>query len=203
MPKRLIKLAAVVVAMAMVGLLVLVGYQAVRGMGWLSAIGIESESRDSQVIRALKRTEEVSLLSLGVQGIREEEESRTVFGQSIPGTGRQLFLQYEFTAKLGIDGAQVNIERIGGNAYRITVPEFQFIGYDEPEFQVAVEDGGALAWVTPDIDQLEVVNDLLNDEARDTYLSEYEEDLRAQAQVFYDGILASVDPAIETEYEFG
>lgn len=177
-------------------------FTVVKNQGWLSPLGINSESHDSQVINAIERTEEVSLLSLGVQGIREKNESAEIFGKSIPGTGETVFLQYAFDAKLGIDGAEVRVTKTGKNAYLISVPEFIFIGYDQPTFKVAVEDGGVLSWATPDIDKVEVVNEILNDDARKTYVASNEELLEEQTRFFYDSLIGSIDPALVTTYEF-
>ncbi len=173
-----------------------------ENLGWLSPLGIKSESHDSQVIRAIERTQEVSLLSLGVQGIKEEDRCTEALGECIPGTGETVFLQYNFAAKLGIDGAEVKVTKTGKSAYLISVPEFIFIGYDEPTFKVAVEDGGVLDWATPDIDKVEMVNEILNDDARETYIASNEELLEEQTRVFYDSLITSIDPAIETTFEF-
>lgn len=94
----------------------------------------------------------MSLLSLAVQGIRDEQQSAEIFGKSIPGTGQTVFLQYDFDAKLGIDGAAVTVTETGEKAYRVSIPEFSFIGYDEPSFRVAVEDGDILSWATLEIE---------------------------------------------------
>lgn len=171
-------------------------------LGWLDAFGVKSESHDSQVIRAVERTQEVSLLSLSVQGIREEKRSREVFGKSIPGTGETVFLQYNFDAKLGIDGAEVKVTKTGEKAFLISVPDFTFIGYDEPTFKTATEDGGALSWVTPDIDKVEMINAILNDDARETYIATNEDLLKEQTTAFYDGLITSIDPDIVTTFEF-
>jgi hypothetical protein len=173
-----------------------------KNADWLAPLGIESESHDSQVIRAIERTQEVSLLSLGVQGIKEKDQSGKFLGQSIPGTGKKLFLQYTFRAKLGIDGARVQVTQKGEHAYLVSVPEVTFIGYDEPTFKVAVEDGGVLGWATPDIDKVEMVNDILNDDARQTYITSNEELLQEQTKVFYTSLIASIDPAVVTTFEF-
>jgi hypothetical protein len=177
-------------------------FTVVKDLGWLSPFGIDSESHDSQVVNAIERTEEVSLLSLGIQGIKSEEQSGEIFGQSIPGTGKTVFLQYNFDAKLGIDGAQVELTKTGPSAYRVSVPEFTFIGYDEPTFKVAVEDGGVLSWATPDIDKVEMVNEILDDGAQNKYIESNEDLLREQTKVFYDSLITSIDPAIKTTYEF-
>jgi hypothetical protein len=70
---------------------------------------------------------------------------------------------------LGIDGARVTVTKTGKNAYLISVPKFKFIGYGKPTFKVAVEDGGLLSWAAPEIDKVEMANEILNDGARETY----------------------------------
>lgn len=183
-------------------LLVLGGTFVAWRMGWLEPFGIESESHDSQVINAIERTQEVSLLSLAVQGIREESASREVFGFEVPGSREAVFLQYSFDAKLGIDGAQVTVDRTGAHAFTIVIPEFKFIGYDEPTFKLAVENGGVLSWVTPDIDKVAVVNDILNNEARKKYLQSNQQVLEDQTEVFYEGLIKAVDPDAVITFEF-
>lgn len=189
-------------AMVVAFVLGVVALLAVGNMGLFSPFGLFSESHDSQVITAMERTQQVSLVSLGVQGIHEERQEREVFGQSIPGSGESVFLQYNFTAKLGVDGEQVKIRKTGDRAYTLTIPDFMFIGYEEPTFKIAVEDGGVLSWVTPDIDKVEVVNEILNDDARDQYLEDNRDLLEAQTVAFFDTMIHAIDPEITTKYVF-
>lgn len=177
-------------------------FTVVKNQGWLSPFGIKSESDDSQVIRAIKRTQEVSLLSLGIQGIKEKDQSRKIFGKTIPGTGEKVFMRYDFDAKLGIDGAGVKVTKTGKNGFLISVPKFKFIGYDKPTFKVAVEDGGVLSWATPDIDKVEMINEILNDDARQKYIDSNEDLLQEQTKVFYNRLITSIDPAVVTRFEF-
>lgn len=183
-------------------LLAIGAFTIVKDQGWLSPFGIESESHDSQVIYAIERTEELSLLRLGIQGIKENNESGTIFGNEVPFSEKTVFLQYNFHAKLGIDGAQVKVTKTGNGAYLISVPEFKFIGYDEPTFKLAVEDDGVLSWGTPDIDQLEMVNEILNDDAQAEHIDANEELLQEQTEIFYDRLITSIDPGSRTAYEF-
>ncbi|MBF4765016.1 hypothetical protein ISU07_17935 [Nocardioides islandensis] len=171
-------------------------------VGWLSGFGIKTETHDSQVIQAIERTQEVALLSLGIQGIKNSERCREAFGKCVPGTGETVFLQYNFAAKLGIDGAKVSVTKTGENSYRIAVPDFIFIGYDEPTFKVAVEDGSLLSWTTPDIDKVEMVNEILDGDARASYLESNRDLLQDQTKVFYNSLVTSVDPAAKTTFEF-
>ena len=202
MTSRLTKSALRVLSLLLAFIFGIGAFAVVKNLGWLSPFGIESESHDSQVINAIERTQEVSLVSLGIQGIKEEDQSGTIFGQSVPFSEKTVFLQYNFDAKLGIDGAQVNVTQNGRDAYLVSVPEFIFIGYDEPTFKVATEDGGALAWATPDIDKVEMVNEILNDDARETYLESHQQLLEDQTEVFYDSLITSIDPDAVTTFEF-
>jgi hypothetical protein len=173
-----------------------------KNLGWLSPFGIQSESSDSQVIESIKRTQEVSLLALGIQGLKQTDRCAEAFGKCIPGTGESVFLQYNCTGKLGVDGAGVEVAKDGENAYTITVPELEFIGYDEPTFKTAVEDGGILGWVTPDVDKAELITEILNEEAQQKYVDEHEQMLQEQTRSFYDNLITSIVEDAETTYEF-
>lgn len=202
MASQLTKSALRLLTLFLAMILAIGAFTVVKNLGWLSPLGIKSESHDSQVIQAIERTQEVSLLSLGIQGIKQEDKCAEAFGKCIPGTGETVFLQYNFTAKLGIDGAEVAVTKTGKDAYQISVPKFISIGFDQPTFKVAVEDGGVLSWVTPDIDTTEVVNEILNDDARQTYITTNEDFLKDQTKVFYDSLITSIDPAAKTTFEF-
>ena len=202
MTSRLVSSAFRLVSLILAFLLGIGAFAAVRDLGWLSPFGIGSESHDSQVINAVERTQEVSLLSLGIQGITDEDKCAEAFGRCVPGSTEKVFLQYNFQAKLGIDGAEVTVTKTGKHAYLLSIPEFSFIGYDEPTFKVAAEDGGVLDWITPDIDQVEMINKILNDDKQTEYVASYEGDLEDQTRVFYDGLITSIDPDAVTTFEF-
>ena len=202
MTSRLTRSALRLLSLFLAFLLGIGAFAVVRDLGWLSPFGIQSESHDSQVIHAIERTQEVSLLSLGIQGITEEDKCAEAFGKCIPGSTEKVFLQYNFNAKLGIDGAEVKVTKAGKNAYLISVPEFSFIGYEEPTFKVATEDGGVLDWITPDIEKVEMINKILNDDAQTEYVASNEELLEDQTKVFYDSLITSIDPEAVTTFEF-
>jgi hypothetical protein len=202
MTRRLTRTVPTVLTLLLTFALGIAAFAFVTHLGWSDVFGTRSESHDSQVIRAVERTQEVSLVSLGIQGITEKEKSAEVFGHSVPGTGEEVFLQYGFNAKLGVDGADVDVTKTGKSAYRITVPDFIFIGYDEPTFKVATQDSGVLSWLTADIDQVQMVNEILNDGARQTYLTTNQQLLEEQTKTFYDSLISSIDPAAHLTYEF-
>lgn len=186
---------------------VLVGALAVWGVmqsGLLSREIIESagESRNEQIVRAIEREQEVVLLSLGIQGIAEERVASTVLGRDIPGTSRVLFLQYNFRAKLGIDGSSVIIEPRGEDTILVSLPAFEVIGHDEVSFRTAVEDDGVLSWITPEIDTAAVITEVMNDDALQEHVDNNEDLLKDQARAFYSGIITAVDPRLRVVVEF-
>lgn len=181
-------------------LVILLGFA--KNLGLLSVLGVQSTSRDSQVIQAIERTQEVSLLSLGIQGIKDERKCSTVFGGCVPGSGETVYLQYTFTAKLGLDGSKVDLKKTGEHSYLVNLPEFIGIGFSDPTFEIAVTDGGALSWITPDIDQVEMVNEILNDKSKKEYIDSNRDILEDQAKFFYDSLILGIDPDATTTYEF-
>jgi hypothetical protein len=47
-----------------------------------------------------------------------------------------------------------------------------------------------------------MINDILNDDARQTYIASNEDLLQEQTKVFYNSLINSVDPAVVTKFEF-
>lgn len=168
------------------------------------AVKHESETRESLVVRAVTTTQEISLVSLGVQGIVERSDNTTIFGRKIPGSDRASFLQYEFNAKLGVDGKDVRIEQNpdSEDTFTITVPPFKFIGHDDVSFKMAVEKNGVLSMLTPDIDTIEMTNEILNGESKQDLVTKYEDQLKAQTRLFYSSIIEGIDPTIKLEFKF-
>lgn len=199
---RISKAAVRVLSISVAFVLAIGGFSALKNAGLLSPFGIESETSDSQVVQSIKRTEEVSLLALGIQGITSEERCSTAFGKCVPGTSDEVFMQYNFTGKLGLDGAAVQVAETGTDAYTISVPDFEFIGYSNPTFEVATADDGVLSWVTEDIDQAEMITKILNDEAQQKYLNDHKDLLQEQTKAFYDNIILSIAPQARITYQF-
>jgi hypothetical protein len=170
----------------------------------LGFFGADSSGRNTQIVESVTREEQVALVSLGIQGIEEKSDSMTIplLQANVPGSERATFVQYSFTAKLGLDGDDVEIEQTGEDAFLVSVPEFIFIGHDDEDFRLVTENNGALSWLTPEIDELGMVNSILNDEAKAQYLDSHEELLKAQTESFYGGIITSVDPSVTVEFNF-
>lgn len=165
---------------------------------WLREKGAE----DTQVIRSMRRTKEVSLLRLGVTGIISKENKSHFFSMEIPGTERARFIQYTFDAKLGFEGKEVVIKETGENTFDVTIPEFKFVGYDDPEYRVIVEQNGALSFGTKQIDSLDMINNILTDKAKKEYVDSNRDILEEQAKSFYTSIVNSVSPETKLHFTF-
>ncbi|MDY3126662.1 MAG: hypothetical protein SOW59_00815 [Corynebacterium sp.] len=152
------------------------------------------EDRSAQVIESVKREEQVVLLSLGIQGLRERGQSTEVFGLRVPGSDRAVFMEYNFDAKLGLEGKDVDVRHTGNNNYEITAPNFIFIGNDDVDFRLVTENNGVLSFVTPEVSQAELFNEVLSLEAQQQYVNENRAVLLEQATTFYESIIHAVDP---------
>ena len=162
----------------------------------------EKGTEDVQVIRSMQRTKEVSLLRLGVTGIISKENKSQFFSMEIPGTERARFIQYTFDAKLGFEGKDVVIKETDENTFDVAIPEFKFIGYDDPEYRVIVEQNGALSFGTQQIDSLDMVNNILTDQAKKEYVDSNRDILEEQAKSFYTSIVNSVSPETKLNFTF-
>lgn len=56
--------------------------------------------------------------------------------------------------------------------------------------------------MTPKIDPVEMINDILNADEKDRYIDSNEAILKDQAKAFYRGIITSIDPTIDVKFEF-
>jgi hypothetical protein len=84
-------------------------------------------------------------------------------------------------------------------------PSPWFVALPRRSEKVATEDGGVLSWAVPDIDKVDMVdmvNEILNDDARQTYIASNQELLEEQTKTFYDSLITSIDPAVTTTFEF-
>lgn len=167
-----------------------------------SLFSTSSSERNSQVVRSVTRVQEVALLSLHIEGVARNESNGAILGVAIPASEKTTLIQYKFNAKLGVDGSQVKIEPTGSQSFRVTIPRFVGIGFDKPVFEDALESNNALSWLTPPAVQTRMVNNILSDENKQELIAQNEDALKEQAQVFYSGIVASVDPEVTLEFEF-
>jgi hypothetical protein len=191
-------------------LLVLLGGGAVAAFasGGLNALALKalfsssSSERDSQVVQAITRVQEVALLSLHVEGVARHESNGEIFGVAIPESEKTTLIQYKFDAKLGIDASRVKIERTGPKSFRMAIPQFIGIGFDNPKFEDALESSHALGMLAAPAVQTRMMNNVLSDENKQQYITQNVAALKEQAKTFYSGIVASVDPEITVDFEF-
>lgn len=159
--------------------------------------------RDTQVLRSITREQQVILLTAGITEIKEERENQSFFDLfDIPGSERVLFVRYEVDAKFGIEGGDVEVTRTGDNAFRITVPEFVYLGYENPSFETATESNGILSWTTPAIDKFSFVEEELSEEAILTHIEGFRPVLEEQSRVFYTNVIRSIAPDASIEFKF-
>lgn len=183
-------------------ILVVAGIAAFAGLTLGKMLGA-TEERDVQVVRSVIGEEQVILLTAGLSDIKEERDNQDFFGLfDIPFSERAVFLRYDFDAKFGIEGKDVEIEPLGDKAYRITIPSFQFLGYDEPEFSVATEANGILSWATPEIDTLQATEELLTDAAVAEHIDGFRPLLEEQAATFYSRIVSGIEPDATLTFAF-
>ena len=188
--------------------LVVAGMGAAFAFGGLNALALSSlftsssNERDSQVVQSVTRVQEVALLSLHIEGVATDEKNREILGVAVPASEKTTLIQYKFDAKLGIDGSQVKIEPTGPESYRVTIPQFIGIGFDNPVFEDALESNNALGWLAPPAIQTRMINNILSDKNKQKYITQNEEALKEQTKAFYSGIITSIDPEITIDFEF-
>lgn len=197
------KVARFVVA-AMVGIALIVTGTLLAPVltNYIPLFGTHTESRNTEVIQSITREEQVVLLSLGIEGIEQKDQTGTSWFNDLPFTGRSKIIQYGFKAKLGIEGKDVAIKETGTGTYLVSIPKFIFIGHDNVSFKSAFEKNGALSFVTEEIDELDMANTILNSDAQKEYISQNESILKDQAESFYEEIITSIDPAVVVDFEF-
>lgn len=201
--KRLRTWLIILLAVGLFGAGVVAAVGVSRVLPNLPYFGTDSSSRNTQIVHAVTRTEQVSLMSLGIQGISSKNQKSTFQGIDIPGSERASFIQYSFSAKLGIEGKSVKIAQVAASEYLVSVPKFVFIGHSDVDFRLVIESSGVVSWVTPKIDTVEMVNAILNDDSKDQYIIANSDILKDQAKSFYGGIVSSIDPSISLKFEFG
>ncbi|WP_291378704.1 hypothetical protein [Demequina sp.] len=168
----------------------------------LTPFGSDSTQQDTQVINAVTRIEQVALVSLAIEGITENRNKSELFGVDVPWSERISFIRYSFDAKLGLNGEDVTVTQTDEHSFEIELPEFIFIGHDEVKFALAAENNGVLSWVTADIDPLDIVNDVLDEDAQAEYLQRNADLLEEQAESFYRSLVLSVDPEADVTFAF-
>lgn len=188
-------------------ILVAIAAAAVGGIAVGKFFGAQ-ESRDTQVIRSIKGEEQVILLTAGMTDVKEEKADglKLAIGDlqlfTLPGTERSLLVRYEYDAKFGIEGKDVDIQPTGKDSYLVMIPKFIYLGYANPDLSVAGEKNGALSWTTPEIDKSAVFEQILTDQVMNEHIEGFRPVLQQQAETFYTRIVNAIDPSIQLQFEF-
>ncbi|MCR2816589.1 hypothetical protein [Microbacterium jiangjiandongii] len=163
-----------------------------------------AQASDSQIYESVHRQEKVALLALSIQGLSRQEADGRILGIPAPASDRTTIIQYAFTAQLGIDGEHVTIEpaRDREGSYVVSIPKFIFIGYDDPHFEDAIESNGPLSFLTEEVEETQMINNILSEENQQKYIDDHTEILRDQAQAYYSGIIQGIDPEATLTFEF-
>lgn len=189
------------VAFLLIGVVVAVGALFVFRAPVASWIGATAD-KNTQIVNAVTRTQEVALVTLGIEGIRERKtEAGQILFLSIPNS-RAAFLRYSFDAKLGFNAEDSEVDEQADGSFVIRVPEFTVIGLDNQNVEVAAENNDLLSWTTPEIDKVGMVNDLFGAELQAEYLEKNAELLQDQTRNFYTGIVTAIDPDVTVTFEF-
>lgn len=161
-----------------------------------------TETENSEIIHAVQRQEEVVLLATSTQGLHTTQNTAKLFKWGVPGSQKTNILQYKFTAKLGIDGEEVKVEEIAPDHFKLIIPPFKFIGFSDPEFKTVHQHGEVLSFATADIDVAEGINEVLNEDKRNEHIQLNLDSLKDQTKTFYGGLIHSIAPEAELEFEF-
>lgn len=193
---------SLIVAVVLVAVGGVVGFFVMKGVSERSLLSTSVESTNTQTIESITREEQIVLLSLGIQGLSRKTASGEFLGQKIPGSDKTKFVEYTFSAKLGVEGKDVKIAKTGEREYLVSVPAFIFIGHDNPTFAEIDANGGLLSGFAEDIDTSQMVNEILNDEAQQVYLEKNKQLLKDQVEAFYKGLSASIDPMAKLTFSY-
>jgi len=187
--------------------LVAIAAAAVGGIAVGKYFGAQ-ESRVAQVIRSIEGEEQVILLTAGMTDVKEEKANglKLAIGDfqlsTLPSTERSLLVRYEYDAKFGIEGRDVDIQSTGNDSYLVTIPKFIYLGYANPDLSVAGEKNGALSWTTPEIDKSAVFEQVLTDQVMNEHIGGFRPVLQGQAKTSYTRIVNAIDPTIQLQFEF-
>lgn len=191
------KKAAVILIIILAAAVAIMGYFLFQDNNF----GISETETEDVVVKSISKEKEIVVLRLGVADVIENQQYIKLFGKNIAGTGKNKVLIAEYVAKLGITGSDVVITKVSDKEYDISIPSFILIGYSEPTFRT-VEGNGALSIFTPEKDTEEMINEILNDEAKTALIDENIELLKESTEEFYMQIINAVDPAIKVNFTF-
>lgn len=181
---------------------VIASIAAIAGLAIGRFIAPQQTAVSSEVVKFVLPQQKVTLASLRIEGLERGTKDGQILGVPLDAADRTKYLIYKFDANVGLDGAQVKVDRTGDHAYLVKLPPFDFLSHSNIRFDDAIDDDGVLAFLTEEISQSEMTNRVLSDAKKDEYVSNSIDTLRTQAEAFYSGIVKSVDPDATLTFEF-
>ena len=161
--------------------------------GKIKIFNTKSESTETQVVTAMQKLQEVSVLGLSVTDIYDQSEQQKFFGVQIPLSEKQVFLKGTFDVKLGFDGQEVTVAKRKEHTYNISVPKFITIGISNPKFEIIDSKGQFLSFITKDIDTHKLSDQAVSDETLQKYVTQNNEWLQEQTTNYFNNIITAID----------
>jgi hypothetical protein len=163
-----------------------------------------TNSKEIQVVKAMKKQKQVSILVLSVTDIYTQSQVSKVAGIQIPLSQKTSYIQGTFDAKLGFDGEDVKIKKLKQKQqnFQITIPKFIVIGVNNPKFKEITNTGQLLSFPTEEIDKLKLQDKALSDKSIQKYIDPNKEWLEEQAKEYYTSLLEGINPDISLSFKF-
>ncbi|MFI3078733.1 DUF4230 domain-containing protein [Streptococcus sp. 2021WUSS124] len=173
--------------------------------GYIS--GEKSSQQEVSVHTAIESVEQVNelvFLNTAVQKIVTAKNYTVLFGQEMPFSEKSALLIIKYKAKFGIK-SPVSIEHLSENRYKITLPAFEVIGLEldaEEPYTLYDKSGEILSFATEEIDTAQLITDEFQSAERETFLADYQEDIKESAKNYYQNLFNAISPEIQLEFVF-
>ncbi|HFI0090735.1 TPA: DUF4230 domain-containing protein, partial [Streptococcus suis] len=160
----------------------------VWGYGYIS--GEKSNQQEVSVHTAIQSVEQVNelvFLNTAVQKIVTAKNYTVLFGQELPFSEKSALLIIKYKAKFGIK-SPVSIEHLSENRYKISLPAFEVIGLEldaEEPYTLYDKSGEILSFATEEIDTAQLITDEFQSAEQETFLADYQEDIKESAKNYY------------------
>lgn len=173
--------------------------------GYIS--GEKSSQQEVSVHTAIESVEQVNelvFLNTAVQKIVTAKNYTVLFGQEMPFSEKSALLIIKYKAKFGIK-SPVSIEHLSENRYKITLPAFEVIGLEldaEEPYTLYDKSGEILSFATEEIDTAQLITDEFQSAEQETFLADYQEDIKESAKNYYQNLFNAISPEIQLEFVF-
>lgn len=167
----------------------------------------EKTTNTTNTITRLEQVQEHIFLNVGIntiETIEHENEFLKKLNLNFPITQKRALVIVNYMAKFGFN-KPVTITELSENTYRITVPAFVSLGVELDEtnpYQLYSMDEGLLSFATEDIDTAEYVSERLSNAEQQTYLAQYQQELKESCERYFASIFEAIDPAITLEFQY-